>query len=366
MTSQKVHEAPPQTGRSGVSVGTGAPRKEDERLLRGAGRFTGDIYPGHVAEMAVARCPFPHARINHIDASAALQLPGVYHVLTGKDVVSRSGSIGLLRPDPLAPEIPFYALAQDRATYEGQGVASVVAVTRHIAEDALELLDIDYEPLPSVTDVETAMALEAPVIYPDVMGSNLLADTEEGRGDVARQFRAAEVVVEGRFVINRVSGLPMETRAVLAEWQRGSRELTVHVSTQVPHVIRRQLAELLGWSRARSGWSPSMSAAASASSSASTRRTSSPHCMRWRSAGRFAGWRTATSTSGPPRTRGNPCTTTGSPPPRTGESWQWRTPTPMIWARPRSASAPHSSRRSCSTGLPRRYRSGATPGGGHQ
>ena len=246
MTSQKVHEAPPQTGRSGVSVGTGAPRKEDERLLRGAGRFTGDIYPGHVAEMAVARCPFPHARINHIDASAALQLPGVYHVLTGKDVVSRSGSIGLLRPDPLAPEIPFYALAQDRATYEGQGVASVVAVTRHIAEDALELLDIDYEPLPSVTDVETAMALEAPVIYPDVMGSNLLADTEEGRGDVARQFRAAEVVVEGRFVINRVSGLPMETRAVLAEWQRGSRELTVHVSTQVPHVIRRQLAELLG------------------------------------------------------------------------------------------------------------------------
>jgi aerobic carbon-monoxide dehydrogenase large subunit len=226
-------------------VGTSAPRKEDARLLFGAGQYTGDVSRAHVAEMAVARCPFPHARIRAIDARAALAMPGIYHIMTGKDAVARSGSVGLLRPDPGATAIPLPPLAADIATYEGQGVVSIAAATRHLAEDAVQALEIEYEPLPHVTDIDSALAPDAPVIYPDLLPTNQLTATDEGRGDVAARFREADVVAEGHFVINRVTGLPMEGRAVLAEWHPGARELTVHVSSQVPHIVRRQLAELL-------------------------------------------------------------------------------------------------------------------------
>lgn len=245
MTDLSVHDAPPFVGARRRSIGAAELRKEDERLLRGAGRFTGDMDRAHTAEMAVARCPFPHARIARVDTTAARDLPGVLHILTGNDVAAQSRSIGLLRPDPQAPDIPYFALAQERATYEGQGVVSVVASTRHIAEDALQLIDIDYEPLPHAIDIETATSPGAHVIYPESMTSNVLTCTEVGRGDVDGRFAEADIVAEGRFLESRVTGLPMETRAVLAEWQRGARELTVHVSTQVPHIIRRQLADLL-------------------------------------------------------------------------------------------------------------------------
>jgi carbon-monoxide dehydrogenase large subunit len=97
-----------------------------------------------------------------------------------------------------------------------------------------------------MVDVHSATAQGAGIIYPDTMSSNLLSTTEQGRDNVAGRFAEADVIASGRFAISRVSGLPMETRAVLAEWQPGARELTVHVSMQVPHVIRRPLAELLG------------------------------------------------------------------------------------------------------------------------
>ncbi len=122
---------------------------------------------------------------------------------------------------------------------------SVAATTRHVAEDALDLIEIDYEPLPHVSDVDQALAPGAPVIHDEVLDSNLLVSNPQSQGDVAARRREADVVVEGRFTINRVTGLPMETRAVLAEWQPGARQLTVHVSTQVPHLVRKQLAESL-------------------------------------------------------------------------------------------------------------------------
>jgi carbon-monoxide dehydrogenase large subunit len=246
MSDVRIRERTPADARPARIVGTGAPRKEDERLLRGAGHFTGDIDRGQAAEMAVGRCPFPHARIRGIDVSAALRMPGVHHVLTGKDVAARSGSIGLLRADPGAPALPYLALAQEVATFEGQGVVSVAATTRHIAEDALDAVEIDYEPLPHVSDVVSAMNPGAPVIYPGLLETNLLTSTAQGAGSVAERISEADVVVDGHFVINRVTGLPMETRAVLADWQPGAGELTVHVSTQGPHIVRRQLAELLG------------------------------------------------------------------------------------------------------------------------
>src|SRR6266568_4555938 len=197
------------------------------------------------AARAVGRCPYPHARIRGIDAAAALELDGVLEILVGSDIATRTEPIGILRPVPQAPPIPHFALAQQTATYEGQPVVSVVATSRHVAEDAVELIDIDYEPLPHVADVMSALQPGAPVLHPGVLESNLLVSNIEGTSDAEAAFGEADVVVEGRFVISRVTGLPMETRAVLAEWQPGARELTVHVSTQVPHLVRKQLAESL-------------------------------------------------------------------------------------------------------------------------
>jgi carbon-monoxide dehydrogenase large subunit len=245
MTDVKVRPpvAPPQPHTP--VVGTSAPRKEDDRLLRGAGRFTDDVDPAHALEMAVGRCPYPHARIVAIDTTAALALDGVVEVFRGADVAARSEPIGILRPVPGAPAIPHYALAQATATYEGQPVVSVVATSRHVAEDAVELIEIEYEPLPHVSDVISALEPGAPVIHPEVLDSNLLVSNPQGSGDVEARFAEADVVVEGRFVINRVTGLTMECRAVVAQWRPGARDLTVHTSTQVPHLIRKQLAESL-------------------------------------------------------------------------------------------------------------------------
>lgn len=243
-------ERAPQPGDTAVTetrgvIGSSVRRKEDDRLLRGDGRFTDDVEPARVLHMAVGRCPYPHARIAGIDTSAAEALDGVRHVLVGKDVRNATEPLGVLRPVPGAPRLPYYALAQDVATHEGQPVVSVVATSRHVAEDAVDLVEIDYEPLPHVVDVLDALESDAPVLHPSVLDSNLLVSNQEGSGDPESRFAEAEVVVEGRFRINRVTGLPMETRAIVAEWRPGARELTVHCSTQVPHLIRKQLAESL-------------------------------------------------------------------------------------------------------------------------
>jgi carbon-monoxide dehydrogenase large subunit len=245
VTDVSVHEVVAPTKREHAVLGTYLPRKEDDRLLRGAGQFTDDVDRARSAEMAVGRCPFPHARIAAIDASAAAALDGVFEIITGAEVAARTGPIAIMRPVPGAPAIPHFALAQETATYEGQPVVSVAATSRHIAEDALELIEIEYEPLPHVSDVMSALAPGAPVIHPDSLESNLLVSNPQGRGDVAARMDEADVVVEGRFHINRVTGLPMETRAVLAEWRSGAGALTVHTSTQAPHLMRTQLADSL-------------------------------------------------------------------------------------------------------------------------
>jgi carbon-monoxide dehydrogenase large subunit len=226
-------------------LGAAMPRKEDDRLLRGDGRFTDDVEPPHTLHMAVGRCPFPRARIEHIDVSAALELEGVKQIFVGADVRARSQPISVLRPVPGAADIPFYAMAAEEAGFEGHPVVSVVAVSRAIAEDAVELVEIDYDPLPHVSDVLGALAPDAPVLHPEILDSNLLASNPQGAGDPEGRLRAAAVVVEDSFTINRVTGLPMETRAVVAQWRPGARELTVQHSTQVPHLVRKQLAESL-------------------------------------------------------------------------------------------------------------------------
>jgi carbon-monoxide dehydrogenase large subunit len=235
----REHEAAPG------GIGTWVPRKEDDRLLRGDGRFTDDVDLPHTLHMAVLRCPFPHARIRAIDTSDAERMPGVRQVLVGSDVARLSNPITVLRPVPGVPDLRFFALAQEIAAFEGQPVVSVVATSRALAEDALDLIDVDFEPLPHVTDVLEAADPATPALHPDVLPTNVVAVNPQGKGDAEARLAEADVVVSDRFRINRVTGLPMEGRAILAQWRPGARELTVHASTQVPHLVRKQLAEAL-------------------------------------------------------------------------------------------------------------------------
>lgn len=226
-------------------IGTSIPRKEDDRLLRGDGRFVDDIQLAHQLEMALARCPFPHARIRSIDVERALAVPGVRHILTGAEVRASSEPLMVLRPVPGAPVLPYYALAQERALHEGQPIVSIAATSRAVAEDAIDVLDIDYEPLPHVTDALEALAPGAPLLHPDVLDSNLLTSNTDANGDPEARMAIAAIVLAKQFRINRVTALPMEMRGVLAVWRPGARELTVHTSTQVPHLVRMQLAAAL-------------------------------------------------------------------------------------------------------------------------
>lgn len=220
-------------------VGASVPRVEDDRLLRGEGRFVDDVAPAHALHMAVGRCPFPRARVLSVDVTAALELEGVEQVLVGAQVVARTRPISVLRPVPGAPPLPSWAMAVDEAVYEGQPVVSVAATSRYVAEDAIEAIVVDYDPLPHVPDV----LAEEPVLYPDVLPDNLLTSNPQGGGDPEARLAEADVVLEDSFYVNRVTALPMETRAIVAEWQGG--DLLVHHSTQVPHLVRVQLAETL-------------------------------------------------------------------------------------------------------------------------
>ncbi len=241
----KPIEAPVLADNAAGLIGASLPRKEDDRLLRGDGRFLDDVQLAHQLDMAVGRCPFPHARIKSIDISRAMLVPGVKQILTGAEIRVLSEPLSVLRPVPGAPALPYFALAQEVATYEGQPVVSVVAVSRAIAEDAIEQIDIEYEPLAHVCDAALALAETAPVLHPAVLNSNLLAANVDRGGDPEAAMAQADVTIGGRFRINRVAPLPMEGRGIVVTWRPGARALNVHASTQVPHLVRKQLAEAL-------------------------------------------------------------------------------------------------------------------------
>ena len=226
-------------------IGKPMTRKEDDRLLRGGGLYVDDLDMAHQLEMAVVRCPFPHARIRSIDITAAAAYPGVVEILTGEDIAKISDPLTVLRPVPGAPHLPYYALAIDRAVYEGHPVASVLAVSRAVAEDAIELIDVDYEPLPNVTDMTETLAPDTPVLHPDCMTNNLMASKEDRMGAPEKRCDASHLVISGRFSVNRVAPLSMETRGIVAHWRAGPSSLDVRISTQVPHLVRKQLAESL-------------------------------------------------------------------------------------------------------------------------
>lgn len=225
-------------------IGARVKRIEDPKLLRGEGAYVGDLRLPGMVHAAFVRSPFAHARILRIDPGPALKLPGVLAVLTGESV----RELGLNVPTTetrgfKAP--PYPALAVDRVHYAGQPVAVVVAEDPHVAADAVNLLQVEFDPLPPVLDVEEARKDQ--VVLHEDLGTNVAyARTFKG-GDVDRAFAEGEVKVRQRFVLPRLAPVPLEGRAVVASYMRapGPGSLTVWTSTQVPHDVKRELAKAL-------------------------------------------------------------------------------------------------------------------------
>ncbi len=222
-------------------------RVEDDRLLRGHGRFTDDINENGegALESYIVRSPFAHARIRSIDVTAARAMPGVSAVYTAADLPFGQTDLPILIPHPnLTNGRTQRCLASEVVRYAGEAVAFVVAESRAIAEDAAELVEVDYEPQPVVIMPEVAVRAEH-LVHDDVPG-NVAAEMKQEVGDVDAALAAAPHRRQLHFRYERGAAAPMEARAVWARWSTAEHKLTVYDSTQSPTSIRGGLAVLFG------------------------------------------------------------------------------------------------------------------------
>ena len=219
-------------------------RREDPRLLTGTATYLDDIKMPGMHHACVVRSPHAAARIKSLNVKPALARPGVAAVFTGADVKD-------LGPIPCGASLPglrtphHHILAQDRVYLVGHPVAVVVATDRYIAADAVDLIEVDYEVLPAVSDPEKALAPGAPAVHPQWPDNTAFTFHQEG-GDITGAFAQADVVVKQRITSQRLIPTSMETRGVVADWHAGDKSLTLWSSTQIPHLLRTLLAGILG------------------------------------------------------------------------------------------------------------------------
>ncbi len=220
-------------------IGSSVPRKEDPELVTGQARYTEDLAVPGMLWMGVVRSPFAHAKINGVDLSAALQMPGVVAAFSGQDL-AEDWTGPLLMAWPVTEDInnpPHWPLAKDKVRHQGDGVAVVIAETRAAAEDAVEAVDVDYDPLPVVVDMEAALADGAPLVH-DEFGTNRCYTWAHTNGDVEKTFAEAPVVVKERYVIQRQVPNAIEPRAVLCQPNPSMGDFTLWTSTQIPHIVK--------------------------------------------------------------------------------------------------------------------------------
>lgn len=225
-------------------IGRPLRRKEDGRFLRGQARYLDDLSLPGMLYLVVVRSPHAHARIRSIRVEEALRVQGVVRVITASDLQGKVGSYALAGVEGTSVEwVPHPILAQDRVRYVGEPVAAVVAETRGAAEDGALRVDVDYEPLPVVTDPE--VSLEGRVRLHEHLQDNVLFRWEGRGGDPESEFARAEQVVRQKFRIPRLAPVPMETRGAVASYDPGTDLLTVWASAQGTHRPREQLARIL-------------------------------------------------------------------------------------------------------------------------
>lgn len=227
-------------------TGTRMRRTEDPRLLAGRGQYVDDITVPKMIEGAILRSPHAHARIVSIDTAKARALPGVFDVITGTELAALAGQQPVIWfPIPEQRIARMHALATDRVRWVGQAVAAVAAVDRYVAEDAIELIDVTYETLPVVADLDAALAPGAPRLYDD-WPDNVSGTLNYKAGDAGAAFANADVVVSGTFTHGRAFGCPLEPRGCVVSWDPFADTIDAWLSTQSPNLARDLLAEILG------------------------------------------------------------------------------------------------------------------------
>ena len=226
-------------------VGRALKRVEDPRLIKGLGTYVDDLRMPGMLHAAILRSPHAHARMTKIDTAAARALPGVVAVLTGADVNDQCGAV------PCASELAganpprHTVLAGDRVYFVGHAVAVVVAADPYTARDAIEAIEVDYEPLPAVVDPEQALTDGSPRTHPDRPSNIAYTHTMAG-GDIDAAFRQADRVITQRIVHQRLTPMPIEPRGVVASYHAGEGTLTLWTSTQIPHLLRTLLPGMIG------------------------------------------------------------------------------------------------------------------------
>ncbi|MGE0308112.1 MAG: xanthine dehydrogenase family protein molybdopterin-binding subunit, partial [Acidimicrobiia bacterium] len=239
-----MHESVP-AHTLGRLVGSRERRVEDHRLLTGQGRYVDDVVAPGMAHAAFLRSPHAHARIVRIDIAAARRLDGVLGAFTGADIAAHTNPfVGMITLDGLF-DPQFHALATDRVRLVGDPVAIVVARSRAIAEDACELIDVDYEPLEPIAGIADALDSTKPALW-SAAGGNVLYRDERNVGEIDSLFAAADRVVTHRFRQHRQSNQPMEARGCVAELDPATGSVTYHSATQAPHVMRWGLGLMVG------------------------------------------------------------------------------------------------------------------------
>ena len=227
-------------------------RNEDPRLLTGQGLFVDDVDLPHMLHVAFLRSPYAHAKINSIDVSQALERKGVVAIYTANDLGDYWKPGPLLVSPPPVKDIVFnektqVPLAKDKVKFAGEPIVMVVAESRYIAEDALADIQVDYEPLAAVVDMEKALASDSILIHEEI-GSNVSAHVVQTKGDYESIKKDATLVIKRRFSYEHGCAAAMENRGIVAEWDKRAGRLTVWDTTQAPVVIRNGLAGMLGLS----------------------------------------------------------------------------------------------------------------------
>jgi carbon-monoxide dehydrogenase large subunit len=228
-------------------VGNSVKRKEDPRLVNGKGLYISDVSLPDQLYLSIYRSSYAHAGLGRVDVSRALSQKGIVAAITGKDVLNlplpltwATDSMPGLRTHPT------YCLAVNKVRYAGEPVAAVVGEDPYASEDALQLIEADYSPLPVVIDAEKALENDAPVLYEE-WGDNVLYRSHFKGGDPDKALREADLVLDERIPINRYTAVPMETRAYVAQYNDSRHpRLTVWTSSQVPHIVRTLYSETLG------------------------------------------------------------------------------------------------------------------------
>jgi carbon-monoxide dehydrogenase large subunit len=219
-------------------------RTEDPRLLTGNGEYTADRKPDRALHVAFRRSEQPHADIVRVDATKARAAPGVLAVLTADDVAADYKPVIPFSRMPSYYATPITALASKKVRYVGEAVVAVVAEDRYLAEDAVELIDIEYAPLGAVSDPEFAVSKDAPLLHEEA-ATNVLIAREFRKGDAVADLAAAHVRVRDRFEMTRKAPLAIEPRSYCAEFESRRDSITLYTSSNIPGIVRDALAESL-------------------------------------------------------------------------------------------------------------------------